>query len=66
MKNISKELSTLENYQMTFDELMGDDMTFFNKDLDTPDSYRLRKAKIEHSDTCICLDCEQEKEDTYS
>ena len=60
MKNISKELNILEGQQMSFDDLMGDDMTFFNKDLDTPDSYGLRKALLEHSETCGCLDCEEE------
>ena len=48
---------------MSFEDLMGDDMTFFNKDLDTPDIYGLRKSMLEHSETCMCLDCEEDKED---
>ena len=35
MKNISRDPSSLENYQLTFDDLVGDNITFFNKDLDT-------------------------------
>ena len=54
MKNISREPNVLKGQQMSFDDLMGDDMTFFNKDLDTPDSYGLRKAILEHSETCVC------------
>ena len=60
MKNISREPNVLKGQQMSFDDLMGDDMTFFKKDLDTPDSYGLRKAILEHSETCVCLDCEEE------
>ena len=63
MKNISKEPSILKGQQMSFEDLMGDDMTFFNKDLDTPDIYGLRKSMLEHSETCMCLDCEEDKED---
>ena len=64
MKNISKEPSFLTGQQMSFDDLMGDDITFFNKDMDTPTSYGLRKAILEHSDTCNCLDCEEEDTDS--
>lgn len=62
MKNISKELSPLQGYQLQFDDLLGDDMKFFNKDSDTPDSYRVRESLIEHSEGCECLDCEAKKE----
>ena len=62
MKNILKNPSPLENHQMTFDDLMGDDTTFFNKDLDTPNSFGLRKALIEHSDDCECFECESMEE----
>ena len=59
MKNISKNLSPLEEHQSTFDELLG--KTFFNKDLETPSSFGIRKAKIEHVDDCECLNCEEER-----
>ena len=39
MKSIYKGLS---DYQMKFDDLLGDDEVFFNKDVDTPDSFRMR------------------------
>ena len=58
MKNISRNPSSLENYQLSFDDLVGDNITFFNKDLDTPNSFGLRKSKIEHPDDCECFKCE--------
>ena len=60
MQNISKELNILNDYQMKFDDLLGDSISFFNKDMDTPDSFRIREALLEHDEECECLKCAEE------
>jgi len=58
MKSIYKGLN---DYQMKFDDLLGDDEVFFNKDMGTPDSFRMREALLEHDEECDCLKCFDER-----
>ena len=52
MQNILKQ-----NEQMSFDDFLGEDFRFFNKDVDTKGLHKERKQVLEHMDDCECFKC---------
>ena len=50
--------NTLEkSEQLSFDDLLGDDLTFFNKDENTKGYFNEREELLEHDEDCECLKC---------
>ena len=43
--------------QLSFDDFLGEDFRFFNKDIDTNGTYKKRKQALEHVDDCECFKC---------
>lgn len=54
-----KNTSSL-NRQLSFSELLGNDLLYFNKDVDTKGEYNKRKKTLEHVDECECFACFKE------
>jgi len=54
-----KNTSSLDR-QLSFDDLFGDDLLFFNKDVDTRGKYNKRKKSLIHDDECECFTCFKE------
>ena len=54
MKNTLKKSD-----QLSFDDLLGDDITFVNKDENTKGSFNEREELLEHDEECDCLKCER-------
>ena len=52
MQNILKQ-----NDQISFDDFLGEDFRFFNKDMDTDGSHKKREKTLIHSDECDWFDC---------
>ena len=49
--------SLRKNEQLSFDDFLGEDFRFFNKDLNTDESHRTREQVLEHLDECDCFTC---------
>ena len=49
--------NTLENKQLSFEDILGNDIKFFNKDVDTKGSFKDREKALEHDEDCDCMDC---------
>jgi len=52
MQNILRK-----NKQISFDDFLGEDITFFNKDVDTDGTSKQREQALEHVDDCDCFKC---------
>ena len=52
MKNILKE-----DRQLSFEEFLGKDIPYFNKDMDTKDTHHIRERAVEHDEECECTYC---------
>ena len=62
MKNTSRSLDIAGDFQLSFNDLL-DGESFFNKDKDTSDSFRVRKSLLNHVDDCECFRCEKERQE---
>ena len=49
----------MPNDREKFQELLGDDLPFLNKDDNQDELFLLRKRVIEHADECKCNDCQE-------
>ena len=54
-----KNTSSLDR-QLSFDDLFGDDLLYFNKDVDTKGKYNKREKSLIHDDECECFTCFKE------
>ena len=46
-----------KNEQISFDDFLGEDFRFFNKDINTEGSYKEREQALDHPDDCECFRC---------
>lgn len=50
--------NTLEkNKQLSFDDFLGDEISFFNKDKSVRGSHTEREQSLEHEEDCDCTTC---------
>ena len=47
----------MPNDNDAFQELLGEQLSFFNKDINSTDLFKLRKQALEHEDDCSCEAC---------
>ena len=52
MQNILRK-----NEQLSFDDFLGEDFRFFNKDINTDGTHKRRKQALEHPEDCECFRC---------